>query len=515
MLLPRTFVGLAMLATLAACSGDASRANALGGQAQQFLDGGQLGEAQKTIILALKERDDLPALQILKGRIELAADHVGPAFDAFAAALSLEATNPEALQGVAQLGLRTGHIRESEDAADRILSLQPDQPDALLIKGLLAMVRNRPAETIGFANRILNASPTSEGGAILKARALYMQGDLGGALKFLRTFNPSAGDTDGLAQTRLELLRQAGDAGGMLAEFATLRKLLPKNFNLRIDEANLRYKTGDRAGARSLLRAVLFNLRPDATQTSQLTALWFEYDRDPLDEGEFDELATNSNEATRVGVARYYLDSGRPAIAHSLLSGAVSLEARALDARSAIVGGQPAAGAAAADRILATDQTQCDALIARSEASAVNKKWSDAVLAAQTAAAECPQNIQASLALARAYQGQEKPSGVRRAFADGITQNPQDPILGGAFSGWLETIGESRQAVAEARRRSRRTPALVSAWVAYRDLCARLQDAGCAADARAGLSRANTLLGIDPSPGVATARGLIGRLPSR
>ena len=200
MLRARFFAGYVALALLAACGGDAGRAMGLGAQAQQELDAGQVTQARQTVTAAIQERDDLPDLQLLRGRIELAGNRFGPAFDAFAAALSLDARNLEALLGVGQLGLRTGHIADSEDAADRILVLQPDQPDALLVKGLLALVRSRPEETIKLAERILTISPGNEGGAILKARALYMQGDLSGARAFieqLKTANPNA---EGLAR---------------------------------------------------------------------------------------------------------------------------------------------------------------------------------------------------------------------------------------------------------------------------------------------------------------------------
>ena len=515
MLCVRRFAGFVLLAGLTACGGDAGRAIGLGAQAQQQLDAGQVYEARQTITAAVKERDDLPALHLLRGRIELSGNRFGPAFDAFAAALSLDATNQEALQGVAQLGLRTGHIRESEDAADRILALQPDQPDALLVKGQLAMVRNRPAETSELADRILTAAPGNEGGAILKARALYMLGDLPGARDFLNKFETPTKNTEGLARTRLELMRQASDAPGMLAEFSVLGGLLPKDFDLRLDEANLRYKTGDVAGARSLLRAVLLDLRPDAAQTARVTALWHEYDRDPLGGAELRILAQSRNEAARIEVARYYFETGRFSVARAVISGARSLEARSLSARVAIASGETTKGAAAAERILANDKTQCDALLARSAAAASARRWSAAVNAAQTAAAECPQSVEASIALARAYEGQRDPGGVRRAFAEGIVRSPQDPKLGRAFGAWLEANGQSRQAIAEARRLTRKAPARLSVWAAYLGVCQRQNDESCSLEAREGLSRARNSFGIDLPSGTLTPRGLFGRLPPR
>ena len=87
--------------------------------------------------------------------------------------------------------------------------------------------------------------------------------------------------------------------------------------------------------------------------------------------------------------------------------------------------------------------------------------------------------------------------------------------LSRAFGAWLEASGQSRQAIAEARRLARKAPALVSAWATYRDVCERQHDDSCAEEARAGMTRANAMLGIDLPPGSPTVRSLIGRLPPR
>lgn len=511
----RHFAGGLLLMLLAACGGDAGRAMSRGAVAQQQLDAGDLGAARQSITDALAERDDLPSLQLLRGRIEVRSERYSPAFDAYSAALALESTNMEALQGVAQLGLRTGNLRESEEAAGRILALEPDQPEALSVKGLLALVRRRPDETIADADRILARSPGNEGGVILKARALYMRGETGQALALLEKAEPLAGKTEGLAQTRLELMREAGDAVGMLAQFEELRRLRPDDFDLRIDEANLRYKTGDAAGARTLLRDAVLEPKRNDAQAARVVALWREYDHDPLTAADQEWLRRRASAAVRLGVARYYLDTDRAASSLELVAGDASLPARSLEARAAISGGDAAAGAAAAEQILASDQTQCDALIARSTALLGRRRATAAVVAAQSAATECPQNAAAWLELARANDAHGNLDGAKRAFADAVLRNPQDASLSAEFGSWLEHRGAQRQALGEARRLTRKAPALVSAWTTYLAACERYSGAACSDDARSGLARARRLLGIDRPSGELAPNGLLGRLPPR
>ena len=486
----------------------------LGAVADRQLASGDLAAARQSVTAAIDERDDISALQLLRGRIEVAGERYSPAFDAYAAALALEATNMEALQGVAQLGLRTGHLRESEDAAGHILTLVPDQPEALLIKGLLALVRNRPAEAIENADRILALSPGNEGGVILKARALYRRGEPEQALDLIDEAVPLAGNTAGLVLTRLELLREAGDASGMLIQFKELRRLSPNDFDLAIDEANLRYKTEDMSGGRQILREAVLVARRSADQAARIAALWREYDTEPLDAEGRTQLRLGSGPA-RVEVARFYLDSGRAGIALELLAGDASLTAQALAARAAIAAGDGTGGAALAERILAADRTQCDALIARSAALLRRKQGTSAVVAAQTAAAECPQNPAAWFQLVRANEARRKPVEAGRAFADAVLRNPQDAKLSAGYVAWLERRRAGRQAVGEARRIVRQAPALVSAWTAYLAACERHPEADCAGDARNGLARARRTLGVDRPIGKRAPNGLFGRLPPR
>ena len=143
--------------------------------AQAALNANDLSTARKAINQAIADRDDVADYHVLRGRIELAKGSSGAAFSAYSNALALDATNTEALLGVAQLGLTTGNITASLDATERLLDLDPNQPDALLIRGIHAIIRRNYAEGITYADKVLAVSPGNEGGAVLKARALYMQ----------------------------------------------------------------------------------------------------------------------------------------------------------------------------------------------------------------------------------------------------------------------------------------------------------------------------------------------------
>ena len=492
---------------LAACSGSPEKANELAATAQQQLDAGQITAAQKTIAEAIKERDDMVALHVLRARIEMAANNLNGAYKAYQDALGLDAANLEALQGVAQLGLRVGDLRASEDAAERILNLQPGQIDALLITGVHHLIHNRAEEALAVADRVLKLDAGNEGGTILKARALFLDDRPEEALEAVQAREKLVGRSEPVAVTELELLRERHDAKGMLEVFAWLRANAPANIDRALDEANLRFKTGDTPGGRALLLGILRGAKPDAEQLNTVTGLWREYDPSPLSSA--DKLAlTKAAPNIRIALARHFLRSGQPEAAAAFVDPGVSLEEKGLGARIAALESNAERAKSLSDAVLEVDETQCDALVAR----AATTQARAGVTAAQRAIAECPSDPAPALALAGAYARLRDVRGVERSYSDAVARIPQDRQLSAAFISWLTQQGRSREAVAEARRLTRKAPALLSAWRAYLQICQATPSESCANEAQAGLDAARDMLAIDPAPGTVPDRGLTGRL---
>lgn len=516
-IVPRPIRSFTMLAgtvlMVAGCAGNPETAAREGALAQQQLDAGNLRAAEATIAKAIAERDDLPALHLLRGRIEIAAGNMSAAFQAYESALGLDPANPEALQGVAQLGMRIGNLDRSQQAAEQILSLQPDQIDALLIKGVIQLVRNKHADAQATAQRVLTLDPANESATILMARSQFLQGQPDRALATVRAREKAGTRTEALALTELELLREARDAAGMLEVFTFLRTVR-KDVDLALDEANVRYKLGDNAGARAVLVAALTSGRPSPAQVAAVTDLWREYDPTPLAPPEVARLRSASPD-TRLALARFYLASSEPLVAEQLTTGLASSDADGVRARIAAARGDNANATRLADSVLHDDETQCDALIGRAFASLGEGHGERAILDGQRATAECPGWPAATYPVVAAYKHRSDAVGVQRTYADAVSRLPQDGELSRAFWSWLESRGRIREAVAEARRLTRKAPALTSGWRAYLAVCDRHPKAGCAGEADAGLAKSLKTYAVDLAPGAGPPRGLIGRLATQ
>ena len=187
----------------------------------------------------------------------------------------------------------------------------------------------------------------------------------------------------------------------------------------------------------------------------------------------------------------------------------------ALRARISVARGRLDEGLGQASAILQRDQTHCDALLAKAQADIAKGHALDAINASQMAASSCPQLATAYLVLARAHQLHGSRESVDIAFRDGFERNGQNFGLTHAYTDWLEQTGQGTRALAIARRLTINTPALLSGWKLYLELCARVPDANCKNEAGAGLAIARRRFGVDFRSGERPLISLFGRLSQK
>ena len=373
----------------------------------------------------------------MRGQIELQRGSEEGAYDAYNNALSLDPANGEALLGVSQLGLRTGHLRESLEATNRILLMAPQQPNALLIRGIHELVRRRFDEAISYADRILSLQPGDVSASILKARALFMKGDPSAALSAVDSARKTDTEDPSVPLTKLEIFRELRRPDDMGRQFELLRKLQPENLELRFDEANLRFKTGQRAEAHDLVTAVLSAPDTSPELAQRTIGLWAEYGMQDMTERQFDLLVKSPSSAAREAIARFLIEQRQFDRAKAIVASLGGNGQRSLSARLLAKQGEPAQALKIADAVLEKDKTQCDALVAKSEASLQLGKRSVALQFGQQAASECPNQVAAWLAAVEAYRALNIPSGVERVYSQALDSNPQNLQLVKSYAGWF------------------------------------------------------------------------------
>lgn len=479
--------------------------------AQRAINSNDLPAARKAITAAIADRDDIADYHILLGRIELAGGSSSAAFNAYRDALALDATNTEALIQVAQLGLTTGHLAESLEATQRLVDLEPDQPDVLLLRGIHSIIKHNYIEAISYADKILAISAHNVGGAILKARALYLLQKPQEALAALDGISGKAAESEPVALTKLEIYRAQKQAPQMLEEFERLRSLRPHDLDLRLDEANLRLKLGDRDRGQALIEDVLASPQTDDKVATQAISLWQDYGAVDVPSVALDRIGRFGSNAARTSLVRYLLDEGRTTDAALVLSKLSQDTNQGLRARLLLLEGDNAHAVQLASATLARDKTNCDALVAAAGNALQRHLAQDALRFSQQASSECPSLLKAWLLSASAYDALGRETGVSRVYGQALDVNKQSAPLTAAYTRWLVSQGQKREAVAIAHRLTEYAPALLRGWQLYQDLCRRF-DQSCLSDSTKGLANAHTLLGIDLPLGEPPPNALFGRI---
>lgn len=498
------------LLLLAGCASPAEKAAEQAAIAQDMLAAGNLPAARAAIGKALSFGGDDVDILLLDARIKTAARDLRGAYDAFRTVLVFEPDNLEALQAVGQLGAIVEEEDVARDAIRRVLAVEPNNPEMLLTLGVMELRDDKEDAALRIAEQILASAPGDPRGLALKARALTLLGRGPEALSLLRGQIAETGNNAMTAGALLEVARAQGDVQTMLEQFPLLIESLPQSIDLVLDEINIRYKSGDREGARFAGQDFIRRFGSQAVAMARLLDLWEEYDPDPLAPETLNALANDGAVEARLAAARFYVDRGNLAVAQALVANSPDLRAAGLVARIQIRRGEPA-GVAAAGRVIGQDSTNCEALTGMAEFNLAAGKVDAAVLAAQVVAAQCRDRIDGFLILSRAYQSANRAPAVERVSRDGIEAHPLNPRMTRSFADWLLARGRGESAVSVARRLTTVAPSRESSWRVLAAVCQRAGNSICAGDAARGLARARTTYQLDPLPGVRPPDPLFGR----
>ncbi|KTE67073.1 MULTISPECIES: tetratricopeptide repeat protein [unclassified Sphingopyxis] len=503
------------LAVASGCADSAQRAAENAAIAESQLAAGDVEAARKSIREAIAERDDVADYYILLGRIELRAQQLTSAFNAYSMALDLQADNPEILQAIAELGLQTGRVREANDAADRLLLLMPGATQAMLVKGFIAIDDGRPADARKMASDILALNARDEGGIILLARLDALDGKTDVALKAVDEAIASGSTTPALNVTRLEIYRLQGDGKRMKAILPDILKTMDYNEDFVLDYANLLYKTGEIAAARSEIVKAMGRSPNDRELLARLVQLWREYDRRPLSDAQLQYISGSGTRAQQIILARFYLDAGESDKAKRLISRLFDehvLEGQALMARILLAQGDKKNAYELASRVLAADARNEDALLVRAARSLWERNLDRAIEDANVVVSDSPENYLGYVELARAYIAKGQDIRARQTFERGMDFLPQSLELADAYRAFLLRVGDRQRAVTLDQDVAIAKPSSVRAWAVYSRTCSQYGDALCAAKAEAGLARARVSFLVDDPPGTPRRRGLFARI---
>lgn len=511
------FAGTALL--LCACSSPQEKAEQDAASANALVAAGNFEAARQAILRAVAVRDDQPEQWLLLGRVDLETGRPADALLAYSRVLELDATNIEALQLVAELSFQFGDMREASRSADRVLALDPNATRAILVKGLVALSRKDFAAATAAADSILKIKPQDEFGTVLKARALAVKKDYQGAVKIIEEGVPESQRTEASLATLSELYRVVGDKDRLVGNIDKLLVRRPRDPDIKLDLAEVLYKSGNAARARALLYALLVDQQNNIEVIQKISELWTKNDPAALSPTQLKYVGERGSQPVRQGVARYLIDRGSPDLAAKILrpdasrsDDGLTADTRALYATALYKQGNAAAARSIADGILAADTNNIDALLVRARIGLQQRDLTAALNDAQIVVRDFPTSEQGRILLADIYLARKDPQRAKQTFENAVSENPQSLLISQTYTRHLLKIGDAVRAVDVAKTFTRKNPSSIAAWDLLAATCQQAANSGCVAQAQAGRDKAASVYTVDDRPGSLRSRGLFGRL---
>lgn len=487
-------VALALM--LGACSSREDRAAAAAAAADQLLQQGNPLAASFEIRKALVERDDIAPYWIIRARIDTALKDYAKAYSSYLRVLELDRGNLEALHAVAELSFAGGQLDDADKYADQLLALNSQNIRALLVKGSVTLKRAKYAEANGFADQVLALDPGNEGAILLNARVLSAQGKNVEAALLLEKSAQSRGDTPATLDGLLEIYRKAGDAANVERAFARLSKIAPGNINMQLDYARELYLNGNMGGGFAILDRLQQSKPDDAGLQGRIVDIWLEVGGNAVPPAAIARISAQGSPAMKIALARYMLETGKPADAERLLGpfvadakvAAKNVEPHVIFAMTRSALGKREDALRRANAVLEFDETNPRALLLRTRISIAKGDFDRALADAQVLVRDNPDLATPRVVLGQIY-ALRKESGLANAvFQQAIKDFPDNTeVLSGQLD-FLQGAGRRPEAMQAAEVFTRRNPQSVAGWNTRAELCIGVGDEGCVRTALAVLA---------------------------
>jgi predicted Zn-dependent protease len=509
----------AALSLLVSCADRQQEAAVAAQQSIAAFESGNLAEAERLARLAVQKRDSEVTYWQLLAAISMRQDRLLEAYQAYSRVIELDASNLEALQIVSEIGFQIGDYRRSEEMADRILVLDANSTRALLVKGLVALEKGKAKEANEQAQAILKLNSRDEFGIILVARANALQGKFAEAVAFIESRIPIAERTEASLITLIELNRRVGDFSAISQAYAALIAKRPEDGQTILDYAQILYRGGNNAEARSRIYGAITAKPATYTLITTAAQIWADYDQTPLSPAQLKQISQTGSPLLRIETARYFIGRNDAQPVSSLLQPLLTsedaqtrLEAAALNAHSLLLTGKARQAEAAINDILTDDQANDEARLVRSMIRQKRGDLAGALEDAQLVVSNMPENERARTLLASIIMQRDGKTRALQSLEEGFGAMPQSNAMAQTYTEFLVREGMAPRAIDVGRRFSRANPSSVKGWQMLLGLCRAGQDSSCASQALAGLREAQSVFTIDTRPGTPRRGGLFGNL---
>jgi tetratricopeptide (TPR) repeat protein len=484
-----------MLALLTACSSPAQRAAEAQSQAQLLASSGQYAKAAERFAYAVRMRDDLPDLWVLRARNQVAMGDYAGAFASYQAALDLDATNIEALDAVAQLSIAANDLNRARKYSAALLTIDPANLTGQWVAATVAFRVGRLDDAQDIVDKLLASNPDDEPALVLRSRVLQSRGDLTGALAaILPIFSGGRGGPELLRQLTA-LYGQLADGNGLLSVAQRAAREQPKDGASQVNFAERLILVGRMSEGLRVLDGI-HRAAPADLLRAQTVTMFADAGISPSDIIQGASTLPTIDRSLAMSIVRYALIRNDPGSVKVLMPvlrdrplsrdtldcyGIYALALSQINANDDAL--------AAASKALALDAREPWSLMARANVNFARRKFPAALRDAQIAAADNPDLPEAIQLLARIFKGVGETLLSEKAITDGFNANLNHPVFFEAMTRLMMMNGRDQDAIDLARSFTMRNPASVLGWEVRRSVCQTKGQAECITRATSNLSR--------------------------
>lgn len=490
-------IAIAALLLLGGCGSPQERALKAVTRFEQYYAARDFVDARAEIQKAIAIEDDVAEYWTRLGRAELGLRNYFPAYSAYQRALELDKGNKEALQAMAELAYSGGKPRDAGNLADQMLEKEPRNLRMLLVKGAIAVDDKDYPAGKQFIGKMLEIDPDNEGAIVLLGRVLFQTGEGARGAKLIEGSIAKLGPSPLKLALLIDIYTAGHDLDGITRSYRRMFAIDRRSVGLRLDYAKALYEN-DEPGRALVVIDQLQRARPhDNDLKKQIVELWDMVGSDAVDLDQVRRFADAGNDEMKLALARLAIEQGRFAEALQIVKPFITddkitpenVVPQMLYAQAQSGVGQKAEGIARANRVLAFDSTNPEALILRVQIEIDRKDFPAALTDAQILERDNPDSDAARLALPHVYMAKADRIMADTSFARALGDIPDSVAIMDEYSDWLVTTGRPAMALDVARRFTRSNGRSLRGWESRARLCLDLKNRECLEEVADALDR--------------------------
>ena len=450
--------GACALTLAAACESKEEQAIKFAASGQEYLEQGDLEKAVLQFNNALYK--DPVNVDALRGAAEIAERQDQPIRQGRMLRRLLEEVpnDTPANLAFARLALLGGDGDRALTHAERVLAQDPADTEALTIKGAVLVVENRTEEATELLNRALAQDPGNAEIFNLLAAGDIRADDYEAALETINEGIAAADDPETLLIVKLILAERIEGDQAVIDTFEDLIETAPENglYRQRLADFVL-LKQRDFARARDLYAQALPLVTDPVPVYTRIVAIDRETQGDEAAERTlrgFIDAAPDDTDL-RFTLPVFYCQTGRPdrcrqeferLAADETLPEEERLRARIGLSDSALAAGDLEQGEALADAVLAIDDQNVQALTNKAQVLLTREESERAIELLRTALNAEPENAEAMMLLALAFEQSGQVQYADQQFAQTVDQVGYTKSVSDQYRAFLGRRGEGRRA---------------------------------------------------------------------